>query len=258
MSTLDYLRFAPANRQEFAMPHIEVMRRFPLWVFVATLSLAPAALHAQATKKAKPAPSAVFTDALRRAKETNQPLVIFGMTEGCSRCVAFKQGLAAQPELQQLLASYVSTEVPFGGRDFVAIYEEIVRQDVKYRHAIGGPSVFIFTAKGNVVYSGPNDANGMQAGDEFKKLLLTGIEKSGGPRIAAKAATTTAASAENPPPKSAARQWKSKNGFSVTATLVSFDGTSAKLRTEAGNTISVALDALSAEDQQFLKTERPQ
>ena len=46
--------------------------------------------------------------------------------------------------------------------------------------------------------------------------------------------------------KAAARIWKSKVGqFSVTATLVAFDGKSAQLQTADGKTITVALDALS-------------
>jgi hypothetical protein len=61
-------------------------------------------------------------------------------------------------------------------------------------------------------------------------------------------------------PKSApSRLWKSKSGqLSVNAALVAFDGKSAQLRTDEGKTITVALDALSAEDQQFLKTVKPQ
>src|SRR5439155_2360755 len=54
--------------------------------------------------------------------------------------------------------------------------------------------------------------------------------------------------------QNAPRLWKSKIGqFSVTATLIAFDGKSAQLQTAEGKTITVALDALSAEDQQFLK-----
>ena len=59
------------------------------------------------------------------------------------------------------------------------IFNDIIRQDEKYRQAIGAPSVFTFTAQGAAVYDGPNDPNGMTAGDEFKKLLLAGIEKNG-------------------------------------------------------------------------------
>jgi len=61
-------------------------------------------------------------------------------------------------------------------------------------------------------------------------------------------------------PKAAApRLWKSKSGqFTVTATLVSFDRKSAQLRTDEGKIISVSLDALSAEDQQFLTATKVQ
>ena len=52
------------------------------------------------------------------------------------------------------------------------------------------------------------------------------------------------------------RLWKSKTGqFSVTATLVSFDGKAVQLKTGEGKVVTVALDALSAEDQEFLRGE---
>jgi hypothetical protein len=48
--------------------------------------------------------------------------------------------------------------------------------------------------------------------------------------------------------------WRDKSGkFSVTATLVSFDGKTARLRTSEGKTITVALGALSEEDQRLLR-----
>jgi thioredoxin-related protein len=151
----------------------------PIAIAVGGVMLCPAEASAQAAKKTKTktAAPAVFTEALAKAKKDNRPLVVFGVSEGCSRCAALKQGLTTQPELQQLMAKYVSVEIPFGGRDFSDLFNDIIRQDEKYRQAIGAPSVFIFTANGAAVYAGPNDPNGMTAGDEFKKLLLAGIEK---------------------------------------------------------------------------------
>jgi thioredoxin-related protein len=166
------------------------MLRAPFWhislgiaITVGGVVLCPADVSAQAnkTKKVKTAPPAVFTEALAKAKKDNRPLVVFGVSEGCSRCAALKQGLTTQPELQQLMAKYVSLEIPFGGREFADLFNDIIRQDEKYRQAIGAPSVFIFTAKGAAVYAGPNDPNGMTAGDEFKKLLLAAIEKNAPP-----------------------------------------------------------------------------
>jgi len=223
-----------------------------LVVAIGAVPLLPGAVQAQAARKVQAArppkaeSSAVFSEALARAKESSRPLVVFGTSETCSYCVAFKQGLAAQAELQDLLKEYVSVEVPLGGPDFVAMYMDIVRQDPQNNQAIGGPSVFIYTMKGDVVYAGPNTVGGMQAGDEFKSLLIAGIEKNKVVRGAVK-------------PRAATRLWKSKLGqHSVTASLISFDGKSAQLRTEEGKNITVALNALSAEDQQYLKTAKPQ
>jgi hypothetical protein len=55
------------------------------------------------------------------------------------------------------------------------------------------------------------------------------------------------------------RVWTSKNGnFSVTAVLVSFDGTTVKLRSSEGKDIAVPVAALSAEDQALLKADKGQ
>jgi hypothetical protein len=158
-----------------------------LVVGVASMLAFGFAASAQTVRDNKKAPtSAVFAEAMARAKESGRPLIVFGVSEGCVRCAALKQVLATQSDLKLLMTQYVSTELPFGGREFAAVYGDIIRQDAKYNQAIGAPSVFIFTAKGAIVYAGPNNANGMPPGDEFKKLLITGIEKNGGLRSTAK------------------------------------------------------------------------
>ena len=67
-----------------------------------------------------------------------------------------------------------------------AYRDDAVRQDANFGQSIGAPAVFIFTAKGDVVFAGPKSTNGMPPGDEFKKLLIAGIEKNGGLRGQAK------------------------------------------------------------------------
>jgi hypothetical protein len=192
-----------------------------------------------------------FTEAVALAKKTGQPLVVFGTAPACSRCAALKQGLETNPEVKQLLAQYVTAEVPFGGREFTAILKKIVAQDEAFNQAIGAPSVFIFTAKGKALYAGPNNPNGMTAGDEFEQLLTTSLEKNGRKRGAASADKPGAVETSEP---AEARVWKDKSGkFSVSATLVSFDGKTAKLRKSDGKTISVLLETLSLEDQGFLR-----
>ena len=143
--------------------------------------LGMSAVEAQTARPAKPA-STPFTEAVAQAKKTGRPLVVFGMSETCSRCQALKQGLATQPEFKLLMTQYVATEVPFAGSEFKAVFEEICRKDDKYRQAIGGPSVFIFTAQGETVYAGPNRESGIAANDEFKRLLISGIDQNGGVR----------------------------------------------------------------------------
>jgi len=153
------------------------------------LALVSGEADAQTKKQGKPskAPeSPLFQDAIARAAKSKQPLVMFGVSEGCQRCAALKEGLSGQSEIKELMTQYVSAEIPFGGKEFSAVYSEIIRQDAKYNQPIGAPSVFIFTAKGDVVYAGPNDPNGMQAGEAFKKLLREGIEKNKGTGKAAK------------------------------------------------------------------------
>jgi hypothetical protein len=228
---------------------------------LATSVLAPRNCAAQTkkTKKvvAKPPESAVFNDALARAKAGGQPLIVFGMADGCSRCAAFKQGLAKQEDLQQLLSQYVSVEVPFGGPDFVAMYRNMVRQRPEFNQAIGGPSVFLFTAKGDAVYAGPNDANGMPANETFKQLLIEGLAKNGPAKKPAAPASELTGAKTNKPPSEKARQWKSTSGHSVSAHLVNFDGKAVELRTEDGRNVRLAIDLLSAADQEYVRTSKP-
>lgn len=52
-----------------------------------------------------------------------------------------------------------------------------------------------------------------------------------------------------------ARVWKTKNGkYSITATLVSFDGTTVRLISQEGKVMNVAAQLLSDADQQYLST----
>jgi Thioredoxin-like/SLA1 homology domain 1, SHD1 len=152
-----------------------------LAVAIGSLVLGTSAVQAQPAPGAKPA-STPFTEAVAQAKKTGRPLVVFGMSETCSRCQALKQGLATQEEFKLLMTQYVATEIPFGGREFSAIFKDITNRDSKIPKSIGGPSVFIFTAQGETVYAGPNRESGIAANDEFKKLLISGIEKNGGVR----------------------------------------------------------------------------
>lgn len=151
----------------------------------------PSFLRAQTLPVSK-APTATFSEAMTRAKRSSQPLIVFGMSEGCGYCMALKQGMASQPDLKLLLSQYVSIEVPFGGSEFKDIFydvtrrEETIRKEGKYRQSIGAPSVFIFTSAGDTVYFGPDRIGGIQPGDEFKKLLIQGIEKNGGLRTSPK------------------------------------------------------------------------
>jgi hypothetical protein len=76
---------------------------------------------------------------------------------------------------------------------------------------------------------------------------------------AAKLSQVRLAQLEAKKPGGPSRLWKSKSGkFSVTATLISYDGSVAKLKTKAGKVIEVPAAALSAKDQAFLETARKQ
>jgi hypothetical protein len=143
----------------------------------------PAAAAAGAAKSsaAETAKTSV-EEAVKQSQATGKPLLVLGVSEGCSRCQALKAGLASQAELKLLLTQYVTVEVPFAGREFKEMFQTIVKRDKAYNQPIGAPSVFLFTAAGQTVYAGPNQPNGMAAGDELKKLLIDGIGKSGGVR----------------------------------------------------------------------------
>lgn len=133
--------------------------------------------------KSAPRPKTEIVDAaMSEAKKSGRPVIVFGMSDTCHRCQAVKQGIASTPEFQLLLTQYVSTEIPFGGQEFGTVFRDIVTRDKSIPPAIGAPSVFIFTSKGETVYAGPNRENGIALDDEFKKHLITGIERNGGLR----------------------------------------------------------------------------
>jgi hypothetical protein len=144
------------------------------------LCFAPGAL-AQTDRQPDAATISV-QEAASEATKTGKPLIVLGTSATCSRCQALKQGLSSNPELKLLLTQYVTVEVPFAGREFKEAFQAIVARDKKFNQPIGAPSVFLFTAAGETVYAGPNQASGMAAGDELKKLLIEGIGKNGGVR----------------------------------------------------------------------------
>jgi SLA1 homology domain 1, SHD1 len=137
---------------------------------------------AKGAVKAAARPTAAFTEALGRARSAGRPLIVFGWQESCGHCAALKQALATQPALQLLMTQYTLLEIPFGKADFVSVWDEAGRQDAQYAPSIGSPGVFIFTAKGDVVFAGPRLTGQLPLGDGFNKLLIAGIEKNGGLR----------------------------------------------------------------------------
>ncbi len=224
------------------------------WAFAAGLILSTAwiALSAQAQQTQTPQATATkpsFQEAAALAKKTGRPLIVFGLSDTCSRCQAVKQGITTSPEFQDLLAQYVTTEIPFGGAEFGKIFQEIVRRDKSIPRAIGAPSVFIFTSKGETVYAGPNRESGIALDEEFKQRLRQGIEKNGNvPRPDGVSKSHAPANSSKP------RTWKSKDGkFSVLAALVSFDGATVQLKKSDGKAISVPVTALSSDDVNFLQ-----
>jgi hypothetical protein len=69
-----------------------------------------------------------------------------------------------------------------------------------------------------------------------------------------KTATSSTAESSGSSPEQDLRTWKSASGkFTITARLESLDGTQAKLVTQDGRHISVAIEKLSAEDQKHIK-----
>src|SRR5438270_7667174 len=102
-------------------------------VVMATVSvlLTQPAVQAQAARDTT-ASNATFSQAMARAKQSSQPLIVFGTSEGCSRCAALKQGIGTQSDLKLLLTQYVSIEIPFAGVEFKDIFHDLIRKDAKY------------------------------------------------------------------------------------------------------------------------------
>lgn len=124
--------------------------------------------------------STVIGKAKVAAKQSGLPLVVFGTSERCHRTAKLREGLSSQPELKLLMTQYVSVDIPFGGKEFATEFQDIAFNSNFKERAIGSPSVFIFSAKGEVLYAGPNSPEGTPPDERFKELLVSGIAQNGG------------------------------------------------------------------------------
>src|SRR5262245_48611206 len=104
-------------------------------VVSAVFLLTAVTADSQTKKPNKAQPSPLFQEAMAKAKKNKQPLVLFGVSEGCVRCAALKAGLTDQAEIKDLMGQYVSAEIPFGGKEFVAVFNNTVQQDKKYNQS---------------------------------------------------------------------------------------------------------------------------
>lgn len=123
-------------------------------------------------------------EGMQRSKQSGLPLLVFGLSDTCTRCQGLKQAVESSAEYQLLISQYVVAEIPFGGRDFGTAFGEIVTKDPSIPPAIGAPSVFVYTSAGKVVYAGPDRPEGMKPDEKFKEVLIAGIRENGGLRLA--------------------------------------------------------------------------
>lgn len=166
------------------------------------------------------------------------------------------------------MTQYVSVIVPFGNKVFSSILNDVLKQDATLPIAkgIGAPAAFVFTSKGEVVYAGPNRANGLQPDQEFKEIMLAGIARNGPVRDATEdlaeldmGEQDAAEEIVEDPIESETRTWTSKKGkFTVEAELVSQDATTVRLKKSDGEVIEVPVSALSKEDREYLQTMQPE
>jgi nitrogenase subunit NifH len=157
------------------------------------------------------------------------------------------------------MAQYVSVIIPFGNKVFSGILNDVVKRDrtLPIAKGIGAPAAFVFTSKGDVVYAGPNRANGLQPDEEFKEIILSGIESNGSASSATEEVAELDMAEEVAEP--ATRTWTSKNGnFTVEAELVSQDATTVRLKKLDGKVIEVPVSALSDEDRKHLESMSPE
>jgi len=119
-------------------------------------------------------PSAVdaagLETAIAQSQQTGLPLFVMGTTESCGYCKQLKQRLSTEAELKPLIAQYIPLELNVSDPDFRAWSQ-------KYKPAGNGvPMVFIVSSTGEEIHN----SSGAPQGDGLKRLLMQGIQKTGG------------------------------------------------------------------------------
>jgi hypothetical protein len=110
-------------------------------------------------------------DAAAKSKKTGLPMFVMFSGPGCVHCKNMKKRLQSEAELTQLISTqYVFVETSPGDSESKQFIEH-------YKIKVEGiPHSCIVSAKGELV----DEAKGAPQGDGLKKLLLAGIEKTGG------------------------------------------------------------------------------
>lgn len=109
--------------------------------------------------------------AAAKAKKTGLPLFVMFSSPSCKYCREMKQRLKTEPELTKMITTqYVFVETDTGDAEAKQFIEH-------YKVNVSGvPHTCIVSAQGEMVA----ESGGLPQGDGLNKLLLKGIEKTGG------------------------------------------------------------------------------
>jgi thiol-disulfide isomerase/thioredoxin len=118
----------------------------------------------------------------------------------------------------------------------------------------GIPHTFVFSAAGNLVYSG-------HPGDEMEKVVRKEMKNLDPAASSAKPAAPSNISPARPAPPAAAnadpvipnRAWASADGKIMNAALLSVDGENGKFKSPKGQVFSLPLNKLSDADQDYIR-----
>jgi protein disulfide-isomerase len=215
-----------------------------------------------------------FAEAATNAKAASRYLLLdFSGSDWCGFCMRLDaEVFGRKPFKQYAEENLVCVLLDFPRQRALRNSLKEQNEDLKKKYGVGGyPTVIVLSPDGEVLMQKSGYKSG--TADEYLEGLKTAVrdhrEKNHVPAPVA-IQTRQPRSAALPAPAAASpkavprddsremRAWTSKTGASVTASLVEEKGSCVILRKESGVQVQIATDSLTAEDQQYIASLKPE